>query len=106
VSCVAISHIYKDACSLAQEKGPASLIYHEPALEVRFVRRAAGTTSFLAIRAGVGRLALVSGRFGLLAARDATRYYLIIPDAIGHRKSSKPSDGLHGDSRTTITTTS
>jgi hypothetical protein len=41
--------IYKDACSLAQEKGPASLIYHEPALEVRFVGRAAGTTSFLTI---------------------------------------------------------
>jgi homoserine O-acetyltransferase len=26
---------------------------------------------------------------------DATRYYLIIPDNIGHGKSSKPSDGLH-----------
>jgi homoserine O-acetyltransferase len=25
---------------------------------------------------------------------DATRYYLIIPDAIGHGKSSKPSDGM------------
>jgi homoserine O-acetyltransferase len=27
---------------------------------------------------------------------DATRYYLILPDAIGHGRSSKPSDGLHG----------
>jgi hypothetical protein len=26
---------------------------------------------------------------------DATRYYLILPDAIGHGKSSKPSQGLH-----------
>jgi homoserine O-acetyltransferase len=26
---------------------------------------------------------------------DATRYYVIIPDAIGHGKSSKPSDGSH-----------
>jgi homoserine O-acetyltransferase len=25
---------------------------------------------------------------------DATKYYIIIPDAIGHGKSSKPSDGL------------
>lgn len=26
---------------------------------------------------------------------DVTRYYLVIPDNIGHGKSSKPSDGLH-----------
>lgn len=26
---------------------------------------------------------------------DATRYYIVFPDAIGHGKSSKPSDGLH-----------
>src|SRR5277367_3685168 len=26
---------------------------------------------------------------------DITRYFLIVPDAIGHGKSSKPSDGLH-----------
>ncbi len=26
---------------------------------------------------------------------DVTRYYLIIPDGIGHGKSGKPSDGLH-----------
>jgi hypothetical protein len=49
-SCVAIAHIYKDACRLAQAKGLARLIYHEPALEVRFVRKAMGTTSFLTIR--------------------------------------------------------
>jgi homoserine O-acetyltransferase len=27
---------------------------------------------------------------------DVTKFYLIIPDAIGHGKSSKPSDGLRG----------
>src|ERR1039457_3768973 len=26
---------------------------------------------------------------------DATRYFIILPDAIGHGQSSKPSDGLH-----------
>ena len=26
---------------------------------------------------------------------DITRYYVIVPDSIGHGKSSKPSDGLH-----------
>src|ERR1035441_5191047 len=25
---------------------------------------------------------------------DVTRYYLVIPDTLGHGKSSKPSDGL------------
>jgi len=33
--------------------------------------------------------------FGPGQLLDATRYYIIIPDAIGHGKSSKPSDGLH-----------
>src|SRR5579864_770211 len=26
---------------------------------------------------------------------DASRYYIILPDAVGHGASSKPSDGLH-----------
>src|SRR5271155_5566507 len=26
---------------------------------------------------------------------DITRYYIVLPDGIGHGKSSKPSDGLH-----------
>ena len=33
--------------------------------------------------------------FGPGQPLDATRYYLILPDGIGHGDSSKPSDGLH-----------
>lgn len=32
--------------------------------------------------------------FGAGQPLDATRYFIILPDAIGHGKSSKPSDGL------------
>jgi len=32
--------------------------------------------------------------FGAGQPLDATKYYIIIPDAIGHGRSSKPSDGL------------
>jgi homoserine O-acetyltransferase len=33
--------------------------------------------------------------FGQGQLLDAARYYIILPDGIGHGKSSKPSDGLH-----------
>jgi len=33
--------------------------------------------------------------FGAGQLLDASRYYIILPDGIGHGKSSKPSDGLH-----------
>jgi len=33
--------------------------------------------------------------FGPGQLLDATRYYIVMPDGIGHGKSSKPSDGLH-----------
>lgn len=33
--------------------------------------------------------------FGKGQPLDAARYFIILPDAIGHGKSSKPSDGLH-----------
>lgn len=33
--------------------------------------------------------------FGPGQLLDAAKYYIILPDAIGHGKSSKPSDGLH-----------
>src|SRR5258707_7028472 len=32
--------------------------------------------------------------FGAGQPLDATKYYVIIPDALGHGRSSKPSDGL------------
>jgi homoserine O-acetyltransferase/O-succinyltransferase len=34
--------------------------------------------------------------FGAGQPLDAKRYFVIIPDSIGHGKSSKPSDGLKG----------
>jgi homoserine O-acetyltransferase len=33
--------------------------------------------------------------FGAGQILDATKYFIILPDGIGHGKSSKPSDGLH-----------
>jgi homoserine O-acetyltransferase len=33
--------------------------------------------------------------FGQGQPLDAQRYYLVLPDSIGHGRSSKPSDGLH-----------
>jgi homoserine O-acetyltransferase/O-succinyltransferase len=33
--------------------------------------------------------------YGAGALLDTTRYYIILPDGIGHGASSKPSDGLH-----------
>jgi len=33
--------------------------------------------------------------FGPGQLLDATRYYIVLPDCIGHGKSSKPSDGMH-----------
>jgi homoserine O-acetyltransferase len=33
--------------------------------------------------------------FGAGQPLDATRYFIVLPDGIGHGKSSKPSDGLH-----------
>jgi homoserine O-acetyltransferase/O-succinyltransferase len=49
---------------------------------------------------GSGR-SLINERFsGVLFGKgqllDAEKYYIILPDGIGHGKSSKPSDGLHG----------
>ncbi len=37
------------------------------------------------------------GLFGPGQPLDATKYYIILPDAIGHGKSSKPSDGLRAN---------
>ncbi len=45
---------------------------------------------------GIGLLtpAFAGQLFGPGQALDATKYFVILPDAIGHGKSSKPSDGL------------
>jgi homoserine O-acetyltransferase len=45
---------------------------------------------------GTGMLtpAFAGELFGPGQPLDATRYYIVLPDAIGHGKSSKPSDGL------------
>ena len=45
------------------------------------------------------------GLFGPGQLLDATRYYIILPDAIGHGKSSKPSDGMRMKFPNTPTTT-
>ena len=34
--------------------------------------------------------------FGAGQPLDAARYFIVLPDGIGHGGSSKPSDGLHG----------
>ncbi|HWF83903.1 MAG TPA: alpha/beta fold hydrolase, partial [Vicinamibacterales bacterium] len=33
--------------------------------------------------------------FGAGQILDATRYFIVLPDGVGHGKSTKPSDGLH-----------
>ena len=38
--------------------------------------------------------AFAGALFGAGQPLDAAKYYIIIPDSIGHGKSSKPSDGL------------
>ena len=47
----------------------------------------AGSTFLRPIFAGV--------LFGPGQLLDATKYYIILPDNVGHGKSSKPSDGMH-----------
>ena len=46
-----------------------------------------------------GQPFLTGGFLGVLFLKDqpldATKYYIILPDAIGHGESGKPSDGLH-----------
>src|SRR6266852_8770160 len=37
--------------------------------------------------------------FGAGQLLDTAKYYIILPDGIGHGKSSKPSDGLHAKFR-------
>jgi homoserine O-acetyltransferase/O-succinyltransferase len=67
------------------------------------VRNAQGRVSNAVIvmhgTGGTGGAFLSSGFAGELFGKDQpldiSRYYIILPDAIGHGKSSKPSDGMH-----------
>src|SRR5258707_9546563 len=67
------------------------------------VKNAAGAvTNAVLIMHGTGGSgrAFLSATFGGLLfgagqLLDATRYYIILPDDIGHGRSSKPSDALH-----------
>src|SRR5439155_16485045 len=43
---------------------------------------------------GRGAKVFAAELFGKGQLLDATRYYVILPDGLGHGKSSKPSDGL------------
>jgi hypothetical protein len=105
---VAISHIYKDACRLAQAKGLARQIYHEPALEVRFVRKAMGTTSFLTIRADRGAKPALARMGRVLQTRpcpitlqptrslDSASYLVASLQALAQRRleTTAPEDAL------------
>jgi homoserine O-acetyltransferase/O-succinyltransferase len=56
---------------------------------------------------GTGMLspAFAGELFGPGQPLDATKYYIILPDSIGHGKTAKPSDGLHAKFPSMITTT-
>src|SRR5947207_1575432 len=41
------------------------------------------------------RLEFAGELFGKDQPLDATKFFIVLPDAIGHGKSSKPSDGMH-----------
>jgi homoserine O-acetyltransferase/O-succinyltransferase len=44
---------------------------------------------------GAGKASFAGELFGAGQPLDAMKYWIIIPDSIGHGKSSKPSDGMH-----------
>src|SRR5947209_10492908 len=54
-----------------------------------------GEGGSLVRKGGAGDL-FAAELFGAGQPLDAARYYVILPDNIGHGRSSKPSDGLHG----------
>jgi hypothetical protein len=96
-SCLVISHIYKDAWSLAQAKGLPSLIYHEPVLEVRFVRGAAGTMRILTIRDGfTGPRRARPATSQLKTARLYREVQQVHTRSIGRVRSSAAGLGLSG----------
>ena len=36
-----------------------------------------------------------AGRFSVRVTLDAAKFFIVLPDGVGHGKSSKPSDGMH-----------
>jgi len=48
------------------------------------------------VRSGRGGDLFAAELFGAGQALDAQRYFIVLPDGIGHGKSAKPSDGLRG----------
>jgi homoserine O-acetyltransferase len=54
-----------------------------------------GEGGSLVRKGGAGDL-FAAELFGAGQPLDATRYFIILPDNLGHGRSTKPSDGLHG----------
>jgi homoserine O-acetyltransferase/O-succinyltransferase len=90
----------------ASEQAPAEVTIHYRTLgePVRGPDGKVGNAVLVLHGTGGAGSNFVEGRGGELFAAelfgkgqilDATRYYIIIPDNLGHGKSSKPSDGLH-----------
>ncbi len=90
-------------CELARDNRER---FHRQEFQVPFGRNAAGIALALhdagkALHGtgGTGHqfltLIFAAELFGPGQLLDVTRYFIILPDGIGHGKSSKPSDGLH-----------
>src|SRR5436190_7822770 len=54
-----------------------------------------GEGGSLVRKGGAGDL-FAAELFGIGQSLDATRYFIILPDNLGHGRSAKPSDGLRG----------
>jgi homoserine O-acetyltransferase len=72
-----------------------------PELKLHYTTIGAPTGAPLVALHGTGRSAagmltpaFAGELFGPGQPLDATKYYIVIPDALGHGRSSKPSDGL------------
>ncbi len=93
--------VRKDFTFTSGEKLPALRIHYVALGTAR--RDAAGhVTNAVLIMHGTGgsaegfaRRSFAGELFGAGQALDLARYYVILPDDIGHGGSSKPSDGLH-----------
>ncbi len=94
-------YLVKDFSFVSGEK-LASLNLHYTVIGKPMVNKEGTVTNAVIIMhgsTGAGRNFLTDMFAGALFGHgqllDATKYFIILPDAIGHGKSSKPSDGLH-----------